>query len=348
MNKKRIIYEVYFSSFCKDFKDLATKIPYFKELGVTTLWLTPIFPSPTEHGYDVINYFSIKESYGTMQDFDDFIMKAHENGLEILLDLVLCHTSSENPLFKDSIQGNNDCYFWSNHKLNDDWKICNDTGRYYQAKWYYTMPQLNNQSKQVRDMIKDIIKFWLIDHDIDGFRLDAIKYASGDPIEFWRWFCNEVYKLKPNAYLVGECWEEFKVSNKYAIETGMKTFNFEQAGWMKNKVLHNSRYEVANDVNSSVIFLDNHDMTRLAVDCHFNEDKIKNLLKLMFTFKDNDICIYYGTEIGMGIHDGHVRHGGHGDFFSRTKMNWQEVERQRQDKNSIFNYLKKLIHEYFN
>lgn len=348
MNKKRIIYEVYFSSFCKDFKDLATKIPYFKELGVTTIWVTPVFPSPTEHGYDVINYFSIKESYGTMQDFDDFITKAHENGLEILLDLVLCHTSSEHELFKDSIQGNNDCYFWSNHKVDDTWKICNDTGRYYQAKWYYTMPQLNNQSKQVRDLIKDIIKFWLIDHDVDGFRLDAIKYASGDPIEFWRWFCDEVYKLKPNAYLVGECWEEFEISNKYAIETGMKTFNFEQAGWMKNKVLHNSRYEVANDVNNSVIFLDNHDMTRLAVDCHFNEDKIKNLLKLMFTFRNNDICIYYGTEIAMGIPNGHVRHGGHGDFFSRTKMNWQEVERQRQDKNSIFNYLKKLIHEYFN
>lgn len=348
MNKKRIIYEVYFPAFCKDFKDLGTKIPYFKELGVTTIWITPVFPSPTEHGYDVTDYFDIKKEYGTMQDFDDFIQKAHENELEILLDLVLCHTSSENPLFKDSIQGNNDCYFWSNHKLNDDWKICNDTGRYYQAKWYYTMPQLNNQSKQVRALIKDIIKFWLIDHDIDGFRLDAIKYASGDPIEFWRWFCNEVYKLKPNAYLVGECWEEFEISNKYAIETGMKTFNFEQAGWMKNKVLHNSRYEVTNDVNSSVIFLDNHDMTRLAVDCHFNEDKIKNLLKLMFTFRNNDICIYYGTEIGMGIPNGHVRHGGHGDFFSRTKMNWQEVERQRQDKNSIFNYLKKLIHEYFN
>lgn len=346
MNKKRIIYEIYFPAFCKDFKELSDKIPYFKELGVTTLWLTPIFPSPTEHGYDVVNYFSIKEKYGTMQDFDNFITKAHENELEVLLDLVLCHTSSEHKLFKDSIHAKNDCYFWNDKQLDDTWKICNDTGKYYLAKWYYTMPQLNNQSEQVREIIKKIIKFWLIDHDIDGFRLDAIKYASGDPIEFWKWFCDEVYKLKPNAYLVGECWEEFDISNKYAKETGMKTFNFEQAGWMKNKILHNSKYEVANDVNNAVIFLDNHDMTRIAVDCNFDDNKIKNLLKLMFTFKDNDICIYYGTEIGMGIHNGHVRHGGHGDFFSRTKMNWDEVEVQRKDPNSIFNYLKKLIHEF--
>lgn len=346
MNKKRIIYEIYFPAFCKDFQDLSDKIPYFVELGVTTLWLTPIFPSPTEHGYDIVNYFSIKEKYGTMQYFDTFVKKAHENGLEVLLDLVLCHTSSEHKLFKDSIHSKNDCYFWNDKQLDDTWKICNDTGKYYLAKWYYTMPQLNNQSEQVREIIKKIIKFWLIDHDVDGFRLDAIKYASGDPIEFWKWFCNEVYKLKPNAYLVGECWEEFDISNKYAIETGMKTFNFEQAGWMKNKVLHNSRYKVANDVNNAVIFLDNHDMTRIAVDCNFDNNKIKNLLKLMFTFKDNDICIYYGTEIGMGIHNGHVRHGGHGDFFSRTKMNWDEVDKQRKDPNSIFNYLKKLIHEF--
>ena len=346
MNKKRIVYEIYFPAFCNNFKDLTNKIPYFVELGVTTIWLTPVFPSPTEHGYDITDYFNIKEKYGTMQDFDDFIKKAHENELEILLDLVLCHTSSEHQMFKEAIKGKNDCYFWSNHMIDDTWKICNDNKQYYQAKWYYTMPQLNNQSEQVRDLIKKIIKFWLIDHDVDGFRLDAIKYASGDPIGFWKWFCNEVYKLKPNAYLVGECWETFDISNIYAKETGMKTFNFEQAGWMKNKVLHNSRYKVTNDTDNAVIFLDNHDMTRIAVDCNFNTDKIKNLLKLMFMFKDNDICIYYGTEIAMGIPNGYVRHGGHGDFFSRTKMNWHEVEIQRKDPNSIFNWVKKLIHEF--
>lgn len=344
--KRRIIYEIYFPAFCKDLQDLTNKIHYFKELGVTTLWLTPIFPSPTEHGYDTTDYFSIKKEYGTIEDFDNFVNKAHENGLEVLLDLVLCHTSSEHKLFKESIQGKNDCYFWSDKKLDDTWKICNDNGRYYLAKWYYTMPQLNNQSETVRDMIKDIIKFWLIEHNVDGFRLDAIKYASGDPIEYWKWFCDEVYKIKPNAYLVGECWEEFEISDKYAKETGMKTFNFEQAGWMKNKVLHNGEFKVVNDVDNAVIFLDNHDMTRIAVDCNFNQDKIKKLLDLMFTFKNNDICIYYGSEINMGVHNGRVHCGGYGDFHSRTKMDWHEVERQKRYPNSLFNYIKKLIKEY--
>lgn len=309
------------------------------------MWLTPIFPSFTEHGYDTTDYFNIKKEYGTLEDFDNFVKKAHENGLEILLDLVLCHTSSEHKMFKDSIQGKNDCYFWSDKKLDDTWKICNDNEQYYLAKWYYTMPQLNNQSEQVRDLIKDTIKFWLVEHNVDGFRLDAIKYASGDPIPFWKWFCDEVYKIKPDCYLVGECWDTYEVSNKYA-KTGMKTFNFEQAGYIKNKVLHNGEFKVVNDVDNAVIFLDNHDMTRIAVDCNFNQDKIKKLLDLMFTFKNNDICIYYGSEIGMGVPNGHVQCGGYGDFYSRTKMDWNEVEKQRRDPNSVFNYMKKLIKEY--
>lgn len=344
--KRRVIYEIYFPAFCKDLQDLTNKTSYFKELGVTTLWLTPIFPSPTEHGYDTTDYFNIKKEYGTLEDFDNFVKKAHENGLEILLDLVLCHTSSEHKLFKDSIQGKNDCYFWSDKKLDDTWKICNDNGQYYQAKWYFTMPQLNNQSETVRDMIKDIIKFWLIEHNVDGFRLDAIKYASGDSLAYWKWFCDEVCKIKSNSYLIGECWTEFEISNKYAKETGMKTFNFEQAGWMKNKVLHNGEFKVVNDVDNAVIFLDNHDMTRISVDCNFDTNKIKKLLDLMFMFKNNDICIYYGDEIAMGVPNGYVKCGGHGDFYSRTKMDWHEVEKQRKDENSAFNYMKKLIKEY--
>ena len=344
--KRRIIYEIYTPAFCKDFKDLTNKIPYFIELGVTTLWLTPIFPSPTEHGYDVINYFNIKEEYGTLEDFDRFVEVAHENNLEVLLDLVLCHTSTEHELFKESIQGKNDCYFWSDKKLDDTWKICNDNGRYYQAKWYYTMPQLNNQSETVRDMIKDIIKFWLIEHNVDGFRLDAIKYASGNPIEFWKWFCDEVYKIKPNAYLVGECWDTFEVSNKYAKETGMKTFNFEESGWIKHSLNIGSPLIIENDPKYDVLFLDNHDMSRISNSVGHDINKLFKAVDMLFSL-DGDVCIYYGDEIGMGLNqDCHVEQGGQGDWKVRRNMEWNEVERQRRDKNSLFNYYKKKIKYY--
>ena len=344
--KRRIIYEIYTPAFCKDFKDLTNKIPYFIELGVTTLWLTPIFPSPTEHGYDVINYFNIKEEYGTLEDFDRFVEVAHENGLEILLDLVLCHTSTEHELFKESIQGKNDCYFWSDKKLDDTWKICNDNGRYYQAKWYYTMPQLNNQSETVRDMIKEVAKFWLIEHNVDGFRLDAIKYASGNSINYWKWFCDEVYKIKPNAYLVGECWDTFEVSNKYAKETGMKTFNFEESGWIKHSLNIGSPLIIENDPKYDVLFLDNHDMSRISNSVGHDMNKLFKAVDMLFSL-DGDVCIYYGDEIAMGLNqDCHVEQGGYGDWKVRRNMEWNEVERQRKDKNSLFNYYKKKIKYY--
>ena len=344
--KKRIIYEIYTPAFCTGFKDLTNKIPYFIELGVNTLWLTPIFPSPTEHGYDVINYFNIKEEYGTLEDFDRFVEVAHENGLEILLDLVLCHTSTEHELFKESIQGKNDCYFWSDKKLDDTWKICNDNGRYYQAKWYYTMPQLNNQSETVRDMIKDIIKFWLIEHNVDGFRLDAIKYASGNPIEFWKWFCDEVYKIKPNCYIVGECWDTFEVSNKYAKETGMKTFNFEESGWIKHSLNIGSPLVLENDPKYDVVFLDNHDMSRISNSVGHDMNKLFKAVDMLFSL-DGDVCIYYGDEINMGLNqDCHVEQGGYGDWKVRRNMEWDMIEHQRKDPSSLFNYYKKKIKEY--
>lgn len=348
INKKRIIYEIYFPSFSKDLKDLTNKIPYFIELGVTTIWLTPIFPSCNQHGYDIIDYTDIKKEYGTLEDFDEFVKVAHENNLEVLLDMVFCHTSTQNKLFQESIKVNNNYYFWSDKQQNNQWRICHENQKYYLAKWNFDMPQLNNQSETVRDMIKEVVKFWLIEHKVDGFRLDAIIYASGNPIEFWKWFCDYVYSIKPNAYIVGEAWDTFEVSNKYAKETGMKTFNFEQAGWIKNAILHNGKFEIKNDINNAVIFLDNHDMTRIAVDCNFNQDKIKKLLDLMFSFKNNDICIYYGVEIGMGVVNGHVLSGGQGDYYSRTPMEWNSVEHQRKDPNSLFNYVKKLIKEFKN
>ena len=345
-NKKRVIYEIYFPAFCKNFKDLTDKIPYFVELGITTLWLTPIHPSQTEHGYAVDDYKNIRSNYGTLEDFDKFIEVAHKNNIEVLLDMVFCHTSNCHELFKESIEGENDCYFWSDKQEDSSWRYCDKNGKYYWAPWNFDMPQLNNQSAKVRDMIKDILEFWLVKHHVDGFRLDAIIFASGDKIEFWKWFMNTVYNIKPDAYVVGEAWDEFEVSDKYAKETGMKTFNFQEAGWIKNTIINNQPLVIDNTEERSVIFLDNHDQTRISVSFNHDTDKIKKSLELMFSFKNNDMCLYYGTEIGMGIYNGHVAPGGFGDFYSRTPMEWDKVEYQRKDKHSLFNYTKKLIREY--
>lgn len=346
MSKKRIIYEIYFPAFCSDLKDMYDKLDYVEELGATSIWFTPIFESPSEHGYNVSDYLSIKKQYGTFEDFDKLVSKAHDKGIEIFLDLVLCHTDYHHELFKESIEGKNDCYFWSDTQINNQWRYCFENKKFYYAPWSFDMPSLNGSSKKVRDMITKVVKFWL-EHGVDGFRLDAVPYISYgcDPIEFWGWFTNMVHEIKSDAYLVAEAWDTYEVSNKYARTIG-KSFNFEMSGWIKHALNTGEPLTIKNDPQYDVNFLSNHDMTRISNSIGHNMDKLFKAMNILFSL-GGDICIYYGDEIGMGMYqDCNVKEGGHGDWKVRQPMEWTRVEYQRKDPNSLFNHTKKLIKEY--
>ena len=346
MSKKRIIYEIYTPAFCCDLKDMTDKLDYVEELGATSIWFTPIFESPSEHGYNVSDYFKVKSQYGTLEDFDNLIAKAHNKGIEIFLDLVLCHTDYHNTLFRESIKGLNDCYFWSDTQIDKKWRYCYENNKYYYAPWDTSMPALNGSSKRVRNMIVDIVRFWL-NRGVDGFRLDAVPYISYgcDPIEFWSWFSDMVHEIKHDAYLVAEAWDTYEVSSKYAKAIG-KAFNFEESGWIKHTLNTGEPLVIKNDPEYDVNFLCNHDMTRISNSVGHDMKKLFKAADLLFSL-DGDVCIYYGDEIGMGMYqDCHVLKGGHGDWKVRQPMEWTKVEYQRKDKNSLFNYYKKKIKEY--
>lgn len=346
MSKKRIIYEIYTPAFCCDLKDMTDKLDYVEELGATSIWFTPIFESPSEHGYNVSDYFKVKSQYGTLEDFDNLIAKAHNKGIEIFLDLVLCHTDYHNTLFRESIKGLNDCYFWSDTQIDKKWRYCYENNKYYYAPWDASMPALNGSSQRVRNMIVDIVRFWL-NRGVDGFRLDAVPYISYgcDPIEFWSWFSNMVHEIKHDAYLVAEAWDTYEVSSKYAKAIG-KAFNFEESGWIKHTLNTGEPLVIKNDPEYDVNFLCNHDMTRISNSVGHDMKKLFKAADLLFSL-DGDVCIYYGDEIGMGMYqDCHVLKGGHGDWKVRQPMEWTKVEYQRKDKNSLFNYYKKKIKEY--
>lgn len=343
---KRIIYEIYFPAFCSDLKDMIDKLDYVEELGATSIWFTPIFESPSEHGYNISDYFSIKKQYGNLKDFERLIEKAHEKNIEVFLDLVLCHTDYHNALFRDSINGLNDCYFWSDVQIDSKWRYCKENNKFYYAPWDYSMPSLNGNSKKVRCLITQIVKYWL-SYGVDGFRLDAVPYISYgcDPFEFWDWFSNMVKGIKPDAYLVAEAWDTYEVSNKYARTIG-KAFNFEQSGWIKHTLNDNVPLVIKNDPEYDVNFLNNHDMTRISNSVGHDMKKLFKAVDLLFSL-DGDVCLYYGEEVGTGMYqDCHVMEGGHGDWKVRQPMEWVRVEYQRKDPNSLFNYYKKKIKEY--
>ena len=344
---RRVLYEIYFDAFCKDFKDLTNKIPYFVELGVTSVWLTPFYPSNTQHGYNIQDYTAVNPKYGTLEDFDKFVKTMHDNNLEVILDQVYCHTDYHHEAFQQSIKEINDMYFWSENQIDNRWRICHTNGKYYYAPWDASMPALNLANQDVRQMIEKSVKFW-IDRGVDGFRLDAVIHGkngkSSDNYEFWKWFANMCKSYKEDIYLVAEAWDDYNISHKYGEILG-HSFNFEQSGYIKHHINSGEDLVIHNDKKHDVIFLDNHDMSRISHTFNGELDKIKSAIDAAFSF-DSDVCLYYMDEINYYDKDTFVYPGGGDDYKVRRKMDWDSVFYQREDKDSLFNYVKSKIKEY--
>ncbi|HEX8013315.1 MAG TPA: maltose alpha-D-glucosyltransferase [Casimicrobiaceae bacterium] len=199
--KDAIIYQLHVKAFFDsnddgmgDFRGLAEKLDYIKDLGVNAIWLLPFYPSPLrDDGYDVADYHNVNPLYGTRGDFHHFVREAHHRGLRVITELVVNHTSDQHPWFqaaRRAPKGSNkrDYYVWSDTP--DRYKgtriIFTDTERsnwawdevaqaYYWHRFFSHQPDLNFDNPQVLKAIYRVMRFWL-DMGVDGFRLDAIPY----------------------------------------------------------------------------------------------------------------------------------------------------------------------------
>jgi len=190
-----IIYQIYPKSFkdsngdgIGDLNGIRQRLGYLKNLGVTTLWLNPIYVSPqVDNGYDVADYYQIDPSLGSLADFKALVAEAHEYGLKIILDFVMNHTSDQHPWFKEALKGKSnpyyDYYLWqdsSDGQLPNNWasffggSVWEEVApnHYYFHLFDKKMPDLNWHNPRVREEMVKIAQYWL-DLGIDGFRLDA-------------------------------------------------------------------------------------------------------------------------------------------------------------------------------
>ena len=160
-----------------------------KSLGITGIWLMPVMVSFSYHKYDVIDYKTIDPDYGTMEDMRNLVAECHKRGINIIIDLVLNHTSKYHEWFKQAQQARatgdtaNPYYDYYSVKIGNE-----GVGWYNFAtdpngnKWVYEgnfssdMPELNYDNPAVKEAVEDIVRFWLSDVGVDGFRLDAVKY----------------------------------------------------------------------------------------------------------------------------------------------------------------------------
>lgn len=200
--KNSVVYQVYPQSFkdsngdgIGDFQGIIEKIPYLVKLGIDVIWLNPIFESPLiDNGYDISDYESILPKYGTMDDFKELLTLAHQNGIKIILDLVVNHTSDQHQWFLESQKSQDnpyaDFYIWKDPKPDGSaptqwgstfggpaWEYVESRKQYYLHCFAKEQPDLNWENPVLRQHIYDMMKRWF-EIGIDGFRMDVISLIS--------------------------------------------------------------------------------------------------------------------------------------------------------------------------
>ncbi len=355
-----VFYEIFVRSFYDsdgdgmgDFNGITQKLDYLNDgdpsttddLGVTGIWLMPIHPTGSYHGYDVIDYYAVNPEYGSMDDFKTMLTEAHQRGIKVIIDLVLNHTSSSNPWFLDAVANPDSPY--------RDWYIFSATDPGYPGAWgqqawrqassgdYYfgnfdsSMPDLNYDNPEVRAEMGKVVEFWLEEVGVDGFRLDAARYlveegrAMSDTEanhEYWREF-RQVYKASnPEAMTVGEVWTHSSTISQYLQGDELDlafSFDLAEAILLQTGIRSAPSLRASIEQNllyladpSDAIFLSNHDTNRVMSRLGGDVAKAKTAATILLTLPGVPF-IYYGEEIGMT--------GAKPDEDIRTPMLWSSL-----------------------
>src|ERR687893_516779 len=199
--KDAVIYQLHVKTFhdsngdgIGDFRGLIEKLDYLQELGVTAIWILPFYPAPLkDDGYDIADYYDVNPNYGTLQDFQAFLAAAHERGLKVITELVINHSSDQNPWFQKSRRAaagtpERDMYVWSDTPdkytatriifkdfETSNWAWDPVAKAYYWHRFYSHQPDLNFDNPAVHEAVEKVCDFWL-DMGVDGLRLDAVPY----------------------------------------------------------------------------------------------------------------------------------------------------------------------------
>ncbi len=318
-----------------DLAGIIKKLDYIKSIGITGIYLNPIFEALATHKYDTTNYYEIDKMFGDKEVFSKFVLECHKRDIKVMLDGVFNHCGTEFAQWKDVVEkGEQSPYF--NWFMINEWPI-DETKYHTKDKEFYSfaftahMPKLNTNNPEVIEYIVKICEYWISEFDIDGWRLDVANEISHA-------LCKEINKrciaIKPDIYILGEIWhdsinwllgDEFHSVMNYPLTTVIDDF------WINKKMtakqfLHgiNNCYHRYMHQTNAVLFnlLDSHDTARLYSKVHQNLDVFYQQLTILFTMAGST-SIYYGTEIAMdGAHDP----------LCRGCMPWDEIEGGMHDE----------------
>ncbi len=343
-----------------DFDGIINKLDYLNDgndlttndLGITGIWLMPIYPSQSYHGYDIDDYYNVNPDYGSLKDFKNLVTECKKRGISVILDLPCNHSSVYTDWFKSSRDPDSTYRNWYIWISGDDarynikqkiwghnlWNLNN--GCYYSGLFQSGMPDFNLDEPAVREEFKKIAHFWL-NEGVSGFRFDAamhiynkVKIPAGENsvqkgIQWWKEYTDYIRSIKSDAYNVGEVWSS--TSDRAAYMAGLQSdFHFDMGTKIIDyiKTGENGKNNYANylyteykkyaQINPDYIdapFLSNHDQNRIAGLLKGDTDKLK-LAASLYILAEGVPFIYYGEEIGMM--------GAKPDEQIRTPMIWNK------------------------
>lgn len=333
--KGKVMYQIFVRSFCDtngdgkgDLNGVTAKLDYIKSLGVDMIWLTPIFESPSTHGYDTKDYFNVNKDFGTIEDFRNLIKEAHARNIKILLDVAFNHLSRFEPHFADAYGNPNSKY--------DKWFYFSNLKNTIYHDWYYKfeeksrdsvesrMPAWNTNNPEVVDFHMEVLKFWTdpnkdgdTSDGADGYRFDVIK---GPSHEYWKVIRQKLKEYNPELLMVGEAWVDAAEQIPYFDDEMDTIFDFSLQGalttGLPKDIFKNMENEKSQFPENAVFsrFLSNHDLDRMPT--YVPVEKLKLMSTLIFTLKGIPV-LYYGDEIGQ---KGDAENGN--DNGRRRPMEW--------------------------
>jgi len=330
-----------------DLNGVTEKLDYIKDLGYNGIWLMPVTVGTSYHKYDVENYYDIDPQFGTLEDMRNLLKEAHSRNIRVIIDLVVNHSSSSHPWFRQACEylaahgqpgGEYGDYYIFSQTQRQGFQRVPDSAWYYECQFTSTMPDLNLDSPAVRSEIQSIMRFWLEDVGVDGFRLDAVTSfytnSTAKSIEFLSFLNDTAKAIRSDCYIVGEAWlTNNKAVREYyssgidsffcfplAMGTGRIADVLKDIRSTPGVTLGDLMKEIDEVYDTGILapFLSNHDTARIASFTGRSQiDKIKmsqGLLSLM----SGSIFTYYGEEIGM------INTADGADPYKRIAFKWSD------------------------
>jgi glycosidase len=325
-----IVYEIYPRSFSDEgnFKGVADKIDYLKDLGINTIWFMPVQKGPTTHGYEITDYYGLEEDYGTEAEFKSMLTALKTNGFKVILDFVVNHTSVLHPFMQNVFQYKEyspyaNYYIWKGEPGASDYEFLFD---------WSSLPNLNHNNPDVRKYFIDVAKYWVSYYGIDGYRCDVAWGVQQRNSVFWTDWRSALKSIKPEVFLEAEANSSesvyydrrFDSANDWDLRT--KVINaLNGSGTIQT--LHEEAVRNYSTYARPFRFLENHDELRMSSLLDTKRSMLGHTL--MFTLNGVPL-IYSGGEVG--------------ELTRREMINWSDPDNMRPYFKKLIDLRKKYIH----